>query len=543
MTDLNDVMSDVLTENQVPAQEDLVVRLGHEELRKLRARQWARDTFAAEKNATTELPAVGNLATFLAEPDEALAHRVAGLWPTGGRVVLSAPHKSGKTTTTGNLVRSLADGHPFLDHFTVERASRVVLLDNELDERMLRRWLRDQQITNTGAIEVIPLRGRLSTFNIIDPATRTRWAHHIGPADVVLFDCLRPALDALGLSEDKDAGRFLEAFDEFTTEAGIAETLMVHHMGHNGERSRGDSRILDWPDAIWKLVKDKADSEGEADDRRVYFTAYGRDVDHPETLLQFDAATRHLTVAGGSRKDSKVTDVLSTILAFLGTHPGASKNMIEKGVDGRNDNKRQAIKRGIQDGTIRVEKSGVSHLHYLTSPISPNLAPGERANPSADLAPSPIGRGRGRGSLAEQPQPHRGEGEPGPHLLSTRRDLVGAEAPSDTVRARERAASPDPANTPGPRQSNHPSPDPAGTTSSDLVLGEGTSALGVTQAPDQPRRRGGVEVGPPPRTEASEPDTRPRCATCNKPLGKADAEQGTCIHCRRIADANREAAS
>ncbi len=35
-----------------------------------------------------------------------------------------------------------------------------------------------------------------------------------GHTDVLVIDCLRPALDALGLSEDKDAGRWLDAPDE-----------------------------------------------------------------------------------------------------------------------------------------------------------------------------------------------------------------------------------------------------------------------------------------------------------------------------------------
>jgi hypothetical protein len=86
------------------------------------------------------------LTDFLAVPDEEVAHRVAGLWPTGGRVVLSASHKAGNTTLTGNLARSLVDGDPFLGMFPVAPARRVVHLDNELDERMLRRWLGDQGI-------------------------------------------------------------------------------------------------------------------------------------------------------------------------------------------------------------------------------------------------------------------------------------------------------------------------------------------------------------------------------------------------------------
>lgn len=146
------------------------------------------------------------------------------------------------------------------------------------------------------------LRGRTASFNILDPQVRAEWARICEGVDYAIFDCLRPALDALGLSEDKDGGRFLGAFGAFLAEAGIGEALIVHHMGHSGERARGDSRIQDWPDAIWKLVAE--DTEDHSSPR--YFSAYDRDVNVPEFQLHFDENTRHLTYGGGSRKEGKI---------------------------------------------------------------------------------------------------------------------------------------------------------------------------------------------------------------------------------------------
>lgn len=335
----------------------------------LRVRDAARDKVSAEKAGTIDMPPVTRLDQFLAVPDEDITHRIAGLWPVGGRVVLSATHKAGKTTTVGNILRSLVDGFEFLGAFPVRRVKRVVLLDNELDERMLRKWLRDQGIGAATSIELVALRGRLSTFNILDAATRTRWAEHLGSADVLIFDCLRPALDALGLSEDKEAGRFLEALDELATEAGIPETLVVHHMGHNGERSRGDSRILDWPDAVWKLVKDGDD---ESDTRRVYFTAYGRDVDQPEVLLSYEPTTRWLSAVGGSRKDTVVESVAVKVIDYIAEHPGCSKNAIENGLGGRAEHVRAALDRAIEKGSVRQYREGSAHRHTLNSSTRPD---------------------------------------------------------------------------------------------------------------------------------------------------------------------------
>lgn len=323
----------------------------------MRVRQQARDELAEEAAGELVLPPLRPLGAFLAEPDTDPSWRVDGLWPTGGRVVFSAQKKAGKTTTVANVLRSVVDCEPLFGQFEPIRAERVILLDNELDERMLRRWLRDQGIVNVGAVELIPLRGRLSTFNILDKATRSRWAQHLGEADIVVFDCLRPAMDALGLDENRDAGRFLEAFDELTTEAGISETLIVHHMGHAGERARGDSRILDWPDAVWSLVME--DAEDPTSSR--YFRAYGRDVAQPEVLLGFDSETRRLAVAGGSRTDAKADNAIEDIIDLLiKSDSPLSGRGIETALGGVHSQKaiRDGIKRGVALGKIERGSGG-----------------------------------------------------------------------------------------------------------------------------------------------------------------------------------------
>ena len=98
-------------------------------------------------------------------------------------VVLSAMRKVGKTTSMGNLVRSLVDGSAFLDRFTLAKpVQRVVLIDLELSKRMVRRWLREQGITSTDAVTVYPMRGKAGTLNLLEPETRSRWAAQIGAA-------------------------------------------------------------------------------------------------------------------------------------------------------------------------------------------------------------------------------------------------------------------------------------------------------------------------------------------------------------------------
>jgi hypothetical protein len=362
----------------------------------IQVRREAQRLVDAQERPPVELPRLSSLAVFLEVQDEAITHRIAGLWPSGGRVVLTAPPKIGKSTTVANVLRSLADGDAFLGQFAAQRAKRVVLLDNELDERMLRRWLREHQIVNVNAVAVASLRGRLSTFDILDPATRTRWAQLLGPADVLIFDCLRPALDALGLDENRDAGRFLEALDELTTEAGISETLVIHHTGHTGERSRGDSRIIDWPDAIWKLVRDTDADEANPQAAGRYFTAYGRDVDQPETLLAYDPTTRHLTAAGGTRRDTREGPIRLALVELLAD---AGMPLSGRAIEGplteaghARDQVRGVLKKLVREAVVQTSSGPRNAVLHSLNPASAREFAEVRERTGSECASAPIGR-------------------------------------------------------------------------------------------------------------------------------------------------------
>jgi hypothetical protein len=313
-----------------------------QEKARLRARQIAEAELLAEDSKPAPVPV--RLDVLLAEPDEPVSYRIDRLWPAGGRVILAAQRKAGKTTCTGNLLRSLADGDAFLGRYAVTPVGggTVFAIDTEMSRRMLRAWLADQKISHPDRVHIEPLRGAVSSFAILDPRRRAGWAQAIRQraARVLLIDCIGPVLAAAGLDENSslDVGRFLAALEELLADAGVAEAALCHHMGHAAERSRGASRLRDWPDAEWKLVYELADDDTDATPvARRYFSAAGRDVAEPEQLLDYDAASRHLTVAGGSRRDEKTGQLLAEILAYVGDHDEAecSKTRIEQAVEGR----------------------------------------------------------------------------------------------------------------------------------------------------------------------------------------------------------------
>jgi hypothetical protein len=363
------------------------------EAERIRVRDAAHKRVTQENTDTTTEPTPQRLDEFLAIEDDPAIYRIEGLWPVGGRVVNAAQYKAGKTTLVANVIRALADGEKFLGQFNVRQpAGTIVLFDNELDPRMMRRWLRDQGIINEDRVVVVSLRGAISTFNLLDEECRARWAKKLRDvfASVIILDCLRPVLDAIGLSEDKEAGRFLVAFDALLAEAGASEALVTHHMGHTGERSRGDTRIRDWPDVEWTLVREKPE-EGEEPDAnaRRYFKAYGRDVDQPESLLTYEHENRSLSMSGGSRKDTAIDAVVPDITDYLKATPGASGRQIELYLAPAHSREliRKALRRATLSGLIETEPGARNAtLHYLVDP--PEIASAPSAPEAVSALPS-----------------------------------------------------------------------------------------------------------------------------------------------------------
>ena len=295
--------------------EELRARRVTLEVERERARREARRRLDAEERGALAEPEIRTLADRLANPLPPVRWRIERFHPADARVMLVAQFKGGKTTLRDNWVRSLVDGDPFLGREPVTPTTgNVAVLDLEMGARQMDDWLCDQRIEHSGRVIPIPLRGKAATFNILDDGIRAQWATRFRDHGITypILDCLRPALDALGLDEHGEAGRFLVAFDALLAEAGITEALVIHHMGHSNERARGDSRLRDWPDVEIRLVRQ---SDDPASPR--FLAAYGRDVDQRECALDYDPTTRRLTLAGGDRRDAAAREALADVLAVL----------------------------------------------------------------------------------------------------------------------------------------------------------------------------------------------------------------------------------
>jgi AAA domain len=365
-------------------------------LRRLRAGETARDVLREERRNGLVIPEPVRLDALLAQPAEPILYRIAGWWPVNGRVILAAARKAGKTTITGNIAQVLADTwlavdeagtviggqyQMFLGYCPVyAMPGSIAVIDNEMNPQMLRRWYADLGVANPNRIMLWTLRGQGRAFDILDPDVRAGWAVKLRAvnASVLILDCLAPALGALGLTEsNEDVNKFLVAFDALLIEAGVREALIAHHMGHLEERSRGASRLRDWPEVEWRLVRERNEDGREVDNGSRFLAAYGRDVDVPESRLIYDPVTRRLTMVAGSRVEHKLARWLPTVQAIVTDDPGIQTNPLKEklrdatGVS-RAETLADVIRQAERHGLIRIEREGPGkpNHHFVASAVA-----------------------------------------------------------------------------------------------------------------------------------------------------------------------------
>ena len=323
----------------------------------LQEQQELRREISTAASGGVALPELLTLRQRLARPRRSRTWRVEGLQGVGHRTVFYARYKLGKTTVVGNLLRSFADNVPFLGREICPLDGTVAVLDFEMSAEQLDDWYRDLAIEHDDRIWPVTMRNL--PFNVLDAAVRAAWATELRARQVryLVLDCLRPMLDRCGLDEQKQIGQFLtNGIEPLLAAAGIDELLLVHHAGYDGRHGRGDSRIGDWPDAMWSLIGDPDNPEAPR-----YFAATGRDVHVPKTRLHFDAATRRVTLPGGApaKKSAAVDEALASIVQLLTETDGLSKNAIEShpqfaGEHGGEQTSRSVIRAAMTEGVRRA---------------------------------------------------------------------------------------------------------------------------------------------------------------------------------------------
>src|SRR5690606_2303849 len=135
-----------------------------------------------------------------------------------------------KTTLMANLVRSLADGDPFLDVWPVAHVDGTIgVIDLEMPRDRFKVWLRDQNNRHPEKVVAWTMRGQAGAFDICNPDTRAHWADLLASHNihVLIIDCLGPILSALGHDEDnKGVGPVLDALTTLAHDAGVQGLML-----------------------------------------------------------------------------------------------------------------------------------------------------------------------------------------------------------------------------------------------------------------------------------------------------------------------------
>jgi hypothetical protein len=342
---------------------DPVERLIRAELVKLRVRAEARHRFAAEQLAALG-PALldyGTPAAILARPPEPPS-RVAGLLGWEASTLITAQRKTGKTTLTLNLARSLLTGQPFLGRDVVPVTGRVTLLNFEVSARQIATWASDCGIVDDRFL-LVNLRGGGNPFLPGDELAAML-------VDV-LVDTETLIVDPFGAAftgdNENDAGqvrRWLGIVERFArTQLGARDLIVTAHSGKSKEGgARGSSVLEDWPDTIIRLTND--------DDMRG-ISAIGRDVELPTHELRYDSLTRVMSLgepveAAAERRT--VTAMIGRAVEAVEAWPGCSANelyrrIVEAGQGANRNGFLDALRQAGGQGLVWVEMDGRSAVY------------------------------------------------------------------------------------------------------------------------------------------------------------------------------------
>lgn len=274
------------------------------EVARLRTRKLAQQIVAQDDKLELEPFDAGTLAELLARDPEPAA-RVAGLMPWGGSTLVVGARKSSKSTLMVNLARCLITGEKLLGRLEVRPIApdaTVAILNYEVSSAQLAGWASDVGVPPERLL-VVNLRGRRNPLT--DPEDRARLAALLRSHNVETL-IVDPFGRAFGGESQNDAGQvqaWLVQLDRFArVEVGATDVILTAHAGWNGERTRGSSALEDWADSIIKLTRDEQD--GDHGPR--YISALGRDVELKEDRMNYDDATRWLSLSGaGSRKKAR----------------------------------------------------------------------------------------------------------------------------------------------------------------------------------------------------------------------------------------------
>lgn len=412
-----------------------------EALHRLRVQAEARQLLRREQEPASEPFDIGTLADILARPDQT-AWRAEGLMPADASTLIVAQRKTGKTTLTLGLARSLLTGEQALGRFDVTPLDgNVAILNYEVSGHTLATWAANVGIPDNRLV-LVNLRGRRNPLT--HPDDTDALAKHLRDHDIetLIVDPFGRAYNGQSQNDSGEVGAWLINLDRFArTQVGARDLILTAHAGWNGERTRGASALEDWADSIITLTR-----PDDRDDDRRYLRAVGRDVDIDEDQLDYRASTRQLILTGnGSRKHAKAEDKITTlalaVVRAVTERPGINGTELADAL--RKDPEAPSFRKGEEakaaelarsQGHIRTEFGGAGRpkKHFPTSPGGgPKNALAETLRDAGEVHPSNDAE---KATSPNLPQSPPGEVLPTSPTSPYRGEVGGRGTPSPTNR-------------------------------------------------------------------------------------------------------------
>jgi DNA-binding transcriptional ArsR family regulator len=339
-----------------------------------RVNDTARQREAAGRWTVPPVDAGGTLAEFLGKKYEPRPFYIEKLFAERHVVTVTGRAKTGKTTLTGNVVRSLADGVPFLGEFEAKQISgRIGMWNAEMDEQDYVDYLRAMGIQNVDKVAIYNLRGY--SVSLLDDESLDWAVNWLKQNEVEIWipDPWSKLVSWCGVDENDNSKlkRVQTRIEEIQRAAGVQSVLIPTHPNKaEGKESddpstRGGAVMEDWPDALWKYVKT------EDNTRSLY--VYGRGVDMPSTGLAFDAANNVLSVnsrVGESPEGAIRSEIVDKVMALIQENNGRLMQAdIYASIGGRKQVVSDTLKRLESDGLISVERQGTSKRYSIAQAL------------------------------------------------------------------------------------------------------------------------------------------------------------------------------
>ncbi|WP_203735134.1 AAA family ATPase [Paractinoplanes durhamensis] len=319
-----------------------------------KARQMAAERLAAERFDPAVFSTLGgSLDEMLARPVVGERYLIERLLGARHNMVLAAQYKTGKTTMGVNLIKSLADGAPFLGHKVMSWEGRVAWWNGEMDDQDFHDYVRPLKVKNPKRVQLLHLRGR--PVSILDPHSAEMVVKHLRDNEIGFWgvDSWRRFCAWNGVNENDNEAveRLTTRVDEIKERSGCDVFAAIAHtpraaMEEGEERARGAAALDDWVDARWVLTKNR---DGDR-----FLAVTGRGVGLEETKLEFNPATYRLTLGEGNRRtavnetlrlgvsmalkgapDGLLTGELADVVKVPRQKSGALKPVLEALIDDR----------------------------------------------------------------------------------------------------------------------------------------------------------------------------------------------------------------